>query len=155
MKSKPLFLAITALAALLLPGCAAKRPPLPTANTVCLVLEGLKEPGAPFVKRKIASQLLEEGFRLVDTGCDITLTYTNFNSGEWEMINRTLFGTKSSNAWRAEGVVALFQGGKPVVEDERIDRRDYKTMQDLLIDISSDIVGVVTDHFRSASKSKP
>ena len=140
-------------------GCAARREAararLPSADSVCIVLHGMSDPGAPFVKRKAALYLAEEGFRLVETGCDVTLTYTNFNQGQWELLTQSLIGTKSSNAWRAEGVVALHQGAAAIVEDKRVDLRDYSTMQDLLDDLASEIVGVLPKHFRAVSAPRP
>jgi hypothetical protein len=133
-------------------GCAARREAararLPTAETVCVVIQGISDPGAPFLRRKAASYLAEEGFRLVEAGCDVTVTYTSFNHGQWELIERSLFGTKSSNAWRAEGVVALHRGTTLIVEDKRVDLRDYSTMQDLLDKLASKIVEVVPMHYR-------
>lgn len=139
----------------LLPGCAARREAakarLPTAETVCIVVQGIGNPGEPFLRRKAASYLAEKGFRLVEAGCDVTATYTTFNHGQWELIRQGLFRTKSSNAWRTEGIVALHRGTTPVVQDERVDIRDSPTMQDLLDDLASNIVEVVAEHYRPAS----
>ena len=142
----------------LLVGCAARREAakakLPTADTVCIVIHGVGDPGAPFVRRKAALYLAGEGFRVVETGCDVTVTYTNFNQGQWELLAKSLFGTKSSNAWRAEGVVALHRGTAPVVEDKSVDLRDYSTMQDLLNELASGIAEVVPEHFRPLAHPK-
>jgi hypothetical protein len=139
-------------------GCAARREAaralLPTADTVCIVLKGVGDPGASFVIRKAALYLGENGFRIADVGCDVTATYTNFNQGEWEVVTHTLLGTKSTNAWRAEGVVALSRGATTVVEDERIDLRDYSTMQDLLDELASSIVEKVVTHYRPSTIRK-
>src|SRR5580704_14469544 len=103
-----LLLVVVLISAQAVLGCAARREAaralLPTADTVCIVLEGVGDPGASFVMRKAALYLGEGGFRLADVGCDVTATYTNFNQGEWEVVTHTLLGTKSTNAWRAEGV---------------------------------------------------
>lgn len=132
-------------------GCAAHAP-LPAANTVCLVIDGIGDPESPFVRRKAALYLAEAGFHLVEANCDLTVIYTNFNSGEWEVLERSLFGTKSSNAWRAEGVVALRQGVATIVEDESIDLRDHSTQQELLADLASEIVEVVTNRYQATAQ---
>ena len=140
-------------------GCAARREAaralLPTADTVCIGLVGMSDPGASFVMRKAALHLGEEGFRYADTGCDVTATYTNFNQGEWEVLTRTLLGTRSTNAWRAEGVVALRRGTTTVVEDDPIDLRDYSTMQELFDELASSIVEKVVAHYRPSATPKP
>lgn len=85
-------------------GCAARRESaralLPTADTVCIVLKGVTGPGAPFVMRKAALHLSEQGFHIANDECDVTATYTNFNKGEWEVLRLSLFGTRSTNACR-------------------------------------------------------
>jgi hypothetical protein len=140
-------------------GCAARRETaragLPTADTVCLVIHGIDDPGAPFVRRKAALYLAKEGFRLVEANCDVTITYTSFNHGQWELLEKSLFGTKSSNAWRTEGIVALRQGTTTIVEDKRVDLRDYSTMQGLLDKLASRIVEVVPKYYRPVAPPKP
>lgn len=150
-------LILTAIIALLqtLPGCAARREArakLPTAETVCLSINGISEPGLSFAKRKAAPYLAEEGFRLVESGCDLTVTYTTFNHDQWRMIRQQgLLGTKSSNAWSIEGIASLNRGSTTIVEDKRIDLRDYATMQDLLDDLASELVEIVGEHYRPVS----
>jgi hypothetical protein len=139
-------------------GCASRREAararLPTADTVCIVLEGVGDPGASFLIRKAKAYLDEDGFRLVDAGCDVTATYTDFNHGEWEILTSTLLGTRSTNAWRAEGVVALRRGATTVVEDEGINIRDQSTMQDLLDELASRIVEKVDTYFRPSTTQR-
>ena len=139
-------------------GCAARREAararLPTADTVCIVLEGVGDPGASYVMRKAKANLDEDGFRLVDVGCDVTATYTDFNHAEWEILTRTWIGTKSTNAWRTEGVVALRRGTTTVVEDEGINIRDQSTMQDLLDELASSIVEKIDANFRPSTTQR-
>lgn len=86
---------------------------------------------------------------MAETGCDVTVTYTSFNQGQWEIIEKSLLGSRSSNNWRAEGIISLQQGPKMIVEDRRVDLRDYKTMQDLLDELASKVAEVVPENFRS------
>lgn len=139
---------VVLIGALTLDGCAARREAaralLPTADTVCIALVGVNDPGASFVMRKAALHLREVGFRMADSACDVTATFTDFNHGEWEILTTSLFGARSRNAWRTEGVVALRRGSTTVAEDEPIDLRDYSTMQELLDELASSIVEKVT-----------
>jgi hypothetical protein len=125
----------------------AKRLAKPVAQSICVV-DDVKCVGAPFFRRRVAAYLTEAGFRLVEAGCDATVTYTSFNQGQWEILEKSLFGSKSSNNWRAEGIVSLQIAGKVLVEDKRVDLRDYKTMQSLLEELAETIVEVVPDHLR-------
>jgi|SRR5712672_3498069 len=112
MRRSPLLIVVLIGVQALL-GCAARREAaralLPTADSVCIGLVGMNDPGASFVMRKAALHLAEEGFRIADTGCDVTATYTDFNRGEWEILTRSLLGTRSTSSWRAEGVVAHYR----------------------------------------------
>lgn len=152
-------LTLVVLSALVSSACGSRResvrPELPTIETVCVVIEGVSEPGMSFAIRKTSQYLAEAGFRFVESGCDISTSYTAFNHGQWEVLNRTLFGTRSSNSWRTEGVIALRQGVRVVVEDERVDLRDYGTMQDLLDALAGSIADTVVARYRGKSPRKP
>lgn len=129
-------------------GCAAKTT-LPIASNVCLQLVGLESPGAPFVRRKVASYLTEAGFQPAEADCDVTAIYTNFNSAEWEILERRVFGTKSTSAWRAEGTLAL-QQGNILIEDQPIDLRDEPTQLELFESLASEIVEVLSEYYLPA-----
>lgn len=140
-------------------GCAARRAEAqllkPTASTVCLVVEGMGgPPGEQFFRRKVDRDLAKEGFRLVDGNCDLTVTYTTFHHGQWDLIEKTLFGKKSSFAWSTEGILKLQKGSTTVVEDATVDIRDEDTMQELLAELSEKIIDFVSDHFRPVTPSK-
>lgn len=139
-------------------GCAARRAEAqllkPVASTVCLVIEGVGVPGEPFIRRKVDRYLTEDGFRLVDGNCDLTITYTTFHHGQWNLMEKSLFGTKSSYAWSTEGILRLQKGSTTIVEDQTVDIRDEDTMQKLLDELAEEIAEVVLDRFRPVTPPK-
>lgn len=149
---------IAALVSLLLivttaTGCAARRAEarakLPPADTVCLQTIGVSEPERGLLQRKIKAHLADEGFRLVETGCDVELSYTALDQSKWEMIN-TAFGGRTKSSYRAEGVLTLkARNGSVVIEDEEINLRDYGSRVELIEGLAWEIARPVPQYFRS------
>ena len=149
---------VVAVTVLALSACAARREAarakLPVISTVCVAVQGIPDPGLSFAKRRTAQYLSEAGFKPVEAGCDATATFATFNSGSWEILERSLFGKRSSNSWRTEGVISIRRGNEVILEDQGVDLRDYATMQDVLEALAADIAGSVGNHFRSPLEPK-
>jgi hypothetical protein len=158
LMSRVLQILVIGASVLALSGCAARREAarakLPVISTVCVDVQGITDPGRSFAKRRTAYYLTEAGFKLVEADCDATATFATFNSGDWEILERSLFGKRSSNSWRTEGVISIRRGNEVILEDQRVDLRDYGTMQDLLEAVAADIAEAVSSHFRSPRESK-
>jgi hypothetical protein len=152
-KSHVIALSVALAALLTIAGCATRKP-LPVADTVCVDFNGLKDPGLAFAKRKAAYFFSEYGFRLVDSGCDVSISYTNFSDTKWELVNSSLFGTKTSSTYRMDGIVKIQQGDTVVAEDERIAIKDEDSMYDLLEELSSLMSDAVREHFMPANPKK-
>jgi hypothetical protein len=158
LMSRVLQILVIGATVLALSGCAARREAarakLPVISTICVDVQGITDPGRSFAKRRTAHYLTEAGFRLVEADCDATATFTAFNSGAWEILERSLFGRRSSNSWRTEGVISIRRGSEIVLEDQGVDLRDYSTMQDVLEALAADVAHAVSNQFRSPREPK-
>jgi hypothetical protein len=143
--------ALTLIALQALSGCAAS-PPLPKADGICLEIRGIADPQLSYVRRKVGSHLIGTGFQIGETSCDVKVTYTNFNSGEWEILNHSAFGSKSSSSWRVEGTLDLRQGATMVIQDEGVDIRDQSTELEMLDALAEEIFDLVADHYQPLVK---
>ncbi len=136
-----------------LPGCAARRQEarakLPVADSVCLQIEGVKEPEKGLVLRKAKTFLGERGFRLVESDCDLKIAYTALDQGQWEMMTTSLLGLRSQSAYRVEGMVSIWKrGGEPLDQDQSINIRDYTSKTDILEALAWAVIRYVPDNYR-------
>lgn len=146
-------LAAAAIVLTNLVGCAARRAEtrakLPIAETVCLQVEGVKEPENGLVMRKAKTSLSDLGFRLVDTDCDLRINYTALDQGQWEVMTTSLLGFRSRSAYRVEGVLSVWKrGGEPLAQDESINIRDYSSKSDVLEALAWAVIRYVPENYR-------
>ena len=149
-------LATLAAVAIVLPslvGCAARRAEarakLPVAETVCLQVEGVKEPEKGLVLRKAKTYLSERGFRLVDTDCDLKLAYTALDQGQWEVMTTSFLGFRSRSSYRVEGLISVWKrDGEPLAQDQSINIRDYSSKSDVLEALAWAVIRYVPENYR-------
>lgn len=142
------------LASSIVSGCAAKRADarakLPVAETVCLQVEGIKEPEKGLLLRRAKAFLAEREFRSVESDCDVKIGYTALDQGRWEMMGSSLFGLRSTSAYRAEGIVTVWgRDGKVLAQDLPINLRDYSSKADMLEALAWEFIEYVPENFRS------
>jgi hypothetical protein len=144
---------VAAMLPIVLSGCAAHRAQarakLPIAETVCLQIDGVKEPEKGFLTRKATAYLGEQGFRVVESNCDLKLGYSALDERQWELMARSLLGTRSSTSYRVEGLISLSgRGGEVISEDQPVDLRDYGSKSDVIEALAWEMAGYITESFR-------
>ena len=139
-------------------GCAARRAEarskLPIADSVCVQLVGLKEPEQALVARKVAGFLRMQGFRPIDSDCDVNIVFTALDGATFE-VKHTLawFSVRSKPAYRVEGVVSVSaRGGRILEQDETVNLRDYSSKAELLDDLALAIITYVPTNYRPLSQ---
>lgn len=143
----------TALTASALTGCAARRAEaqakLPIAETVCLQVEGVKEPEKGLLLRNAKAMLAERKFRVVDSDCDLRVGYIALDEGQWEARVFSLPRLRTRSAYRVEGLVTVWKrSGEVVAQDMPIDLRDYSSKADVLEALAWEFIAYVPDNYR-------
>jgi len=152
-------MAISAFSLSLLSGCAARRAEarakLPAVQNVCLAVDGVKETEKGLLLRKSKAILVEQGFSVADTDCDLKIVYTALDEGQWELLTSSIVGVRSSSSYRAEGLVSVFaKDGKAVNEDQQVNLRNYDSKVEILESLAWEIVGYVLEGYRPANPRK-
>lgn len=141
----------TAVLFILLAGCAS-RPTGPVVRQVCLQQSVGNPEESAFLARREAEYLQEYGFVLSESGCEVTAKFTVFGSFQGEVIAGGIMGAFQagrSGYWSIEGILAVTHAGVPVVEDQPIALRGYRSKQDLYAALAWEIVEPITKRFRS------
>ena len=131
-------------------GCAT--PTGPVVQRVC-VQQSVGSPDEnAFLSRKAAEYLLQYGFELAESSCDVTAKFSVFGGFQAETIARGIAGAFQagrSGYWSIEGILTVTRGGSTVVEDQSIELRGYGSKQELYAGLAWEIVKPVTKRFRS------
>lgn len=143
--------AATALTASALTGCAARRAEarakLPIAETVCLQVEGVKEPEKGLLLRKAKGNLANWEFRVVDSDCDLKVGYVALDHGQSEMVDK--LSLRSRTAYHVEGLVTVWKrSGEVVAQDMPINIRNYTSKADVLEALAWEFIEYVPDSYR-------
>lgn len=142
----------TALTASVLTGCAARRADtqtkLPIAETVCLQVEGVKEPEKGFLLRSAKAMLEERKFRVVDSDCDLRVGYVALDEGQWETRVFSLPRLRTRPAYSVEGLVTVWKRSGEVAKDIPIDLRNYSSRADVLEALAWEFIAYVPDNYR-------
>ena len=141
------------LALFTLAGCAAQRAEarakLPIAETICLQVDGVKDPEKGLLLRKAKGRLVEEGFRVADADCDLKVGYTSLDQGLWEIMTTSLLGRRSRSSYRVEGLITVWkQSGEVVVQDKPVNLRDYDSKTEVLEALAREFIEYVPDNYR-------
>lgn len=141
------------LASSALSGCATRRAEarakLPVAETVCLQVEGVKEPEKGVLLRKAKALLAEREFRVVDSDCDLKVGYVALDQGQWEGRTSTLLALRTSSVYRAEGLVTVWQrNGEVVAQDLPVNLRNYRTKTEVLDALAWEFIAYIPDNYR-------
>lgn len=142
------------LAALLAGGCATTSVPLPPAQSVCVDVPQSTPQEVDYVRRKATQFLRDYGFPVVETGCDVVVTYAPFGSFQGETVSHGGFWVSRSGYWSQEGIVAVKQGNRTMLEDHQVNLRGYSSKQYLLDDLAWQAVKPVTWLFSPPAKQK-
>ena|SRR3990167_859155 len=153
MNSIRMAMLVVALLPIVLSGCAAHRAQarakLPIAETVCLQIDGVKEPEKGLLARKAMAYLGEYGFRVVESNCDLKLGYRALDQQQWELMAHSLVNTRSSSSYRVEGLVSLWdRSGAVISEDQPVDLRDYGSKSEVIEALAWEMVGYIAEGFR-------
>lgn len=140
MKRKLFTAASAALVVVVLAGCASsaeRRAKLPELKTPCVDVKGVaSDVERGYLLRKAKAYLAEYGFAAGDAGaasCSATALATVLDAKNWELLERGLFRTTQSTAWRAEGLVSLAMAdGNVEVEDETFNFTNYSTKVEVM-----------------------
>ena len=129
MKRKLFTAASAALVVVVLAGCASsaeRRAKLPELKTPCVDVKGVaSDVERGYLLRKAKAYLAEYGFAAGDAGAA--------DAKNWELLERGLFRTTQSTAWRAEGLVSLAMAdGNVEVEDETFNFTNYSTKVEVM-----------------------
>lgn len=144
-------LALTAAAGLC--ACAARQE-LPVARTVCVLVPQETEQEVAYVRKKVAANLQDWGYALVDDGCDVTVKYQRFGAFQGESIGRGFWGTTRDGYWSQEGILSVTaNNGKTLIEDYSVALRGYSTKQLLLDDLGYRLANAVTWYYRPVPKA--
>jgi hypothetical protein len=136
-------LSFIALAAALT-ACAA-RGPKPTADRICIQVEGLQQFETDYLQKKTSAWLSESGFTPSSTACEVTVKYVRFGDLQGgETIS--IFG--KSGYWSLEGVANVTHNSQSVLEDKPINLRGYSAKQDLLDGLADELVGLASKRFQ-------
>src|ERR1700730_3824078 len=137
-----------------LSGCAARRAralaKLPVVDVVCVRMAGVRDPEQGLLARKTALLLKERGFRSGEEGCDVIVSYTALDAGQWEVMTSSFLGFRSRSSYRVEGILTVSRGGKIVTEDQPVNLRDYSSKSDVLDALAWEVVSHVIDNYRPA-----
>ena len=141
-----------AVSAVLMTACASKvTTSLPAIPSACISVEYLGNgPEPAYVKRRTKRWLIDEGgFVDDDQRCEAIATYTGLDAGNWEVLQRGLFGQKASTVWRIEGLLTIAnKDGSRSVVDDPIAIDGHTTKQGMLDDLAWQIAKRVIQRYR-------
>lgn len=147
-------LAAVTASLLSLTGCAARRAEarakLPVAKTVCLQMDGVKEPEKGIVLRRAKGMLEGQKFSVVNADCDLKVGFTALDGSKWDAVSPALFGLRTASSYQIEGVVTVWNiSGEVVAQDLPVNLRDYKSKTDILENMAWQLIEYVQDNYRS------
>lgn len=132
--------------------CATKPRTEPVVSKVCVNFGKMPEEEAGYLKRKATVYLKEQGFILVDAGCEAETRFTTLGQFQAEVLGGWL--NRSSGYWSMEGFVTATHGSKQVLDDYPVDLRRYGTKQELLDALAWQTVRPVTWLFQPPPQAK-